>query len=362
MNTDSRNLMTENEKQLKSMIRMVTPPDFTFAEKAQKRWNNIAHPLHSLGKLEDLVIRAAAIQGTDQVQFEKKCLVVMCADNGVVEEGVTQTGQEVTAAVAENFLIDKASAAILCKKAGAAILPIDIGVARETSLRNMKIAPGTRNMAKEPAMTRDEALRSILTGIQLAGELKEKGYHVLATGEMGIGNTTTSSAVSCVLLGKDPEEMTGRGAGLSSVGLRRKTEVIRSSIALHRPDPQDPVDVLSKVGGFDIGGMAGIFIGGALYHLPVVIDGFISGTAALLAARLCPEAVSYMIASHVSKEPAAVQILEALNLEAHLTCDMCLGEGSGAVVLFPVMDMALEVYRRMSTFEEDDINAYEELK
>jgi nicotinate-nucleotide--dimethylbenzimidazole phosphoribosyltransferase len=168
--------------------------------------------------------------------------------------------------------------------------------------------------------------------------------------------------VSCVLLGKDPEEMTGRGAGLSYAGLRRKIEVIRSSIALHRPDPQDPVDVLSKVGGFDIGGMAGIFIGGALYHLPVVIDGFISGTAALLAARLCPEAVSYMIASHVSKEPAAVQILEALNLEAHLTCDMCLGEGSGAVVLFPVMDMALEVYRRMSTFEEDDISAYEELK
>nr|WP_051527074.1 nicotinate-nucleotide--dimethylbenzimidazole phosphoribosyltransferase [[Eubacterium] cellulosolvens] len=344
------------------MIRMVTPPDFTFAKKAQDRWNSIAHPLHSLGKLEDLVIRAAGIQGSDHVHFERKCLIVLCADNGVVEEGVTQTGQEVTAAVAENFLSCRTSAAILCKKAGADILPVDIGVARDTALRKMKIAYGTKNMAKEPAMTRDEAVRSILTGIRLAGEKKAEGYHVLATGEMGIGNTTTSSAVSSVLLGKDPEVMTGKGAGLTSEGLIRKTSVIRASIALHRPDPEDPIDVLSKVGGFDIGGMAGVFIGGALHHMPVVIDGFISGTAALLAARLCPEARNYMIASHVSKEPAARMILEALDLSAHLTCDMCLGEGSGAVVLFPVMDMALEVYRRMSTFEEEDITAYEELK
>jgi nicotinate-nucleotide--dimethylbenzimidazole phosphoribosyltransferase len=226
----------------------------------------------------------------------------------------------------------------------------------------MKIAYGTKNMAKQPAMTRDEAVRSLLAGISLAKEMKEKGFHVLATGEMGIGNTTTSSAVASVLLDKDPAVMTGRGAGLTSEGLKRKTEVIAAAIALHRPDPADPVDVLANVGGFDLGGMAGIFLGGALYHMPVVIDGFISGTAALLAARLCPAAAGYMIASHVSKEPAAHMVLEALHLEPHLICDMCLGEGSGAVVLFPIMDMALEVYRKMSTFEEDDIPAYEELR
>lgn len=210
-------------------------------------------------------------------------------------------------------------------------------------------------------MTREQAVRGILTGVQIAEELKAQGYEVLATGEMGIGNTTSSSAMAAVLLHKEAEEVTGRGAGLSSDGLSRKISAIRQAIRLHRPDPEDGVDVLAKVGGFDIAGMVGVFLGGARCGMPVVIDGFISGVAALCAVRLCPAAADYMVASHVSKEPAAQMLLEALGKEPFLTCDMCLGEGSGAVMLFPLLDMAAAVYNSMSTFEENAIENYQPL-
>ena len=285
----------------------------------------------------------------------------MCADNGVVEEGVTQTGQEVTAIVAENFLSGETSAAIMCKKAGARILPIDIGMAGKTKVPDHKVACGTRNFAKEPAMTREQALQSILTGVRIVEEQKRAGVELLATGEMGIGNTTTSSAVLAALLQIDPEKVTGRGAGLTSAGLSRKIQVIRQALALHKPDANDPVDVLAKVGGFDIGGLAGVCLGAAKMRLPVLIDGFISGTAALLACRLCPEAKEYMIASHKSKEPGMQILLEALGLSASLDCDMCLGEGTGAVAFFPVLDMAAAVYRQMSTFADIQVEEYQEL-
>ncbi len=352
----------DTEKQLETWIGMIGPADRTAIKDAQKRWDSIAKPLHSLGLLEDAVIKMAGISKTANVRIDKKALVVMCADNGVVAEGVTQTGQEVTAIVAENFLTCESSAAIMCKTAGVDIFPVDIGIARDTLVPDYKIAYGTKNLAKEPAMTRDEAVRAVLTGIGIVKERKEEGYDILATGEMGIGNTTTSSAVAAVLLDKPAETLTGRGAGLSGEGLRRKKEVIAKALALHKPDRKDSLDVLSKVGGFDLAGLAGVFLGGAVYRMPIVIDGFISAAAALLAVNMCGLAKEYMIASHVSREPGMQLILDELGLRASLSCGMCLGEGTGAVAFLPVLGMAVEVYRRMGTFSDNQIEDYKDLE
>ncbi|MBS6196239.1 MAG: nicotinate-nucleotide--dimethylbenzimidazole phosphoribosyltransferase [Clostridiales bacterium] len=343
---------------LEQALKQIRPADTEAMERAVKHWNNIAIPLHSLGRLQDTVVRIAGMTGKEQVDLKKKGLVVMCADNGVVEEGVTQSGQEVTLIVSENFLQEKATASILCKKAGADIFPVDIGIASDSKIINRKIAYGTKNMAKEAAMTREEAVKAVEVGISMAEELKEKGYGILATGEMGIGNTTTSSAVTSVLLDAEPETVTGRGAGLSQTGLSKKVETIRKAIALHQPEKEDVLDVLSKVGGFDIAGMAGVFIGGAACQIPVVADGFISCVAALCAIRMCPDIKDYIITSHKSKEPAANMILEALEIPVFLDCDMCLGEGTGAVSIFPLLDMALSVYNSMSTFADNDMDNY----
>ena len=286
----------------------------------------------------------------------------MCADNGVVEEGVTQTGQEVTAIVAENFLSGDTSACVMCRQCGTDVFPVDVGMVVNTKVpTDLKVAMGTKNMTKEPAMTREEAVKGLEAGIEMVRRLKEKGYTLLATGEMGIGNTTTSSAVASVLLDEPVEKMTGRGAGLSSEGLNRKIAAIKKAVEVNKPDPSDAVDVLAKVGGFDIAGMAGVFLGGAALRVPVVIDGFISCVSALIAKRICPTAGDYMIASHVSKEPAARLLLEALEKEAVIHGDMCLGEGSGAVALFPYIDMGIAVYESMSTFEDIHVEQYEEL-
>lgn len=341
-------------------IKEIRPSDKSAGKAAADRWNAVAHPLHSLGNLEDIVIQIAQIQGTDRVSIEKKALVIMCSDNGIVEEGVTQTGQEVTAIVSENFLQEKASAAIMCRCAGADIFPIDIGIARDTCIENRKVSYGTKNFAIEPAMTREETLRAMETGFEIVKELKEKGYQIIATGEMGIGNTTTSSAVVSVLLEKEPEEVTGRGAGLSDEGLYKKIKVIKEAKETYSLQKDDPINVLSKVGGLDLAGLTGVFLGGAYYHVPVVLDGFISSAAALVAQCICQHAREYMIASHVSREPAARMLLTELGLTASLECNMRLGEGTGAVAFFPVMDMGVAVYRSMSTFDENLIDQYKE--
>ena len=342
-------------------IEKIKPLDSPSMEAAKNRWDSIAHPLHSLGLMEDLVVQIAGIGRSQEIHIEKKALVSMCADNGVVEEGVTQSGQEITALVAENFLKNQATSSLFCKQVGADLIPIDIGMVTDTIVPRKKVAYGTKNMAKEPAMTYEQAIQSIEVGIQTVEELKEKGYGLLATGEMGIGNTTTSSAIMTVLLDQPVEVVTGRGAGLSSAGLEKKIWAIRQAIQMHKPNPADPVDVLAKVGGFDIGGLIGVFLGGAALEIPVVIDGFISGAAAVAAARICPQAKDYMIASHVSKEPAAHMILDALEKEAFLHGNMCLGEGTGAVALFPLLDMAVDVYEKMSTFCDNDMEEYKPL-
>lgn len=348
---------------LEEALKQITPLDEEAMEAARVHWNTIAKPLHSLGKLEDLVVQIAGITKNPDVHIEKRALVAMCADNGVVEEGVTQSGQEVTAIVAENFLKAETTSCIMAEKCGADVYPVDIGMAVDTKVRtDLKVAYGTKNMTKMPAMTREEAVKAIEAGIAMAVELKEKGYDILATGEMGIGNTTTSSAVASVFMEEPVEKMTGRGAGLTSEGLSRKIEAIKKAVALNKPDKTDAIDVLSKVGGFDIAGMTGVFLGGAALHMPVLMDGFISCVAALAAISICPEASGYMIATHVSKEPAAHLILERLHKTAVIHGDMCLGEGTGAIALLPILDLGIAVYHSMSTFEEIHVEQYEELK
>ena len=329
---------------------------------AKQHWDGLGKPLGSLGRLEKALIQIAGIQRTGDVHIDRKALVIMCADNGVVEEGVTQCGQEVTATVAENFLDEKSCVAIMCRRAGTKICPVDIGMAVDTPrVEKRKIAYGTKNMAKEPAMTREQAVAAIEVGIAKAEELHAQGYEMLATGEMGIGNTTTSSAMTAVYLGLDVETVTGRGAGLSSHGLQRKIHAIKQAIAVNQPDPEDPLDVLAKVGGLDIAGMCGLFLGGAAQQMPVVMDGFISQVAALTAMRLVPECADYILASHVSEEPGANILLKALEKDAFLTCGMRLGEGSGAVALFPILDFASDIYHKMSTFVQADIVEYQPL-
>ena len=349
---------------LDQVIAGITPADTAGMERAKARWDSIAKPLGSLGALEEAVIRIAGMTGSAEVDISKRAVVVMCADNGVVAQGVTQTGQEVTAIVAENMSTGDTSVCAMARSAGAEVVPVDIGTAVPlTGARIVQrcVRRGTADMTRGPAMSREEAVQAVLTGVETARELCAGGVHLLATGEMGIGNTTTSSAVAAVLLGQEPVVMTGRGAGLSDAGLQKKIHAIETAVAVNRPDPADVLDVLHKVGGLDIAGLAGVFLGGALCHTPVLVDGFISSVAALVAARLCPACKDYMLGSHASEEPASRLVLSELGLRPFLYAGMRLGEGTGAVAVMPLLDMGLAVYREMATFEDTNIEAYQPL-
>lgn len=346
---------------LNEALNLIEAIDEIARKECIRRWDSIAKPLHSLGKLEDGIAQIAGIIGTHQVKLDKKALVIMCADNGVVAEGVAQAGSEITALVAENFLSMNSSVCIMAEQIGVDVFPIDIGMNKDTKVPSRKVAYGTKNMLHEPAMTKEQAIRAIEVGINIVFELKEKGYQMIATGEMGIGNTTTSSAMASVLLDVPVEEVTGKGAGLSAGGLEHKIDVIKSSIGHHKPEKENPIDVLSKVGGYDIAGLIGLYIGGAAARVPIVMDGFISSVAALAAIRMKPSIFHYLMPSHVSKETAGKMLLDAIGVEPFITCDMCLGEGTGAVALIPLLTMGLAVYNQMSTFEEIDMEAYQPL-
>ncbi len=353
---------------LAEALAQIKPADAAMAAAARGRWNSLAKPLYSLGLLEEAICRAAAAQDNVRVKLDKPALAIMCADNGVVAEGVSQVGQEVTATVTENFVRHATSVAIMSARAGVDIFPVDIGVnydfpaeVHNLGLIDRKLAYGTKNMVQEPAMTEAEAEKAVEVGLNLAVALVEKGYNVLATGEMGIGNTTTSSAILAVLLNEPVEKMTGIGSGLTRAGIKRKQQAITRAIQLHRPDEKKPLEVLAKLGGLDIAGLVGVFLGGALMRVPVLIDGVISGAAALLAQRICPAAADYMIASHCSKEPSGQLILQALGLRPIIQADMCLGEGTGAVAALPVLQLALAVYDEMGTFQETHIEDYNDL-
>lgn len=331
---------------------------------AEKRFQTLAIPLGSLGLLEDAVVQLAGIQRTVKPTIERRAAVVFCADNGVVAQGVTQCGSEVTATVAENMNDGVSAVCLMSARLGIDVFPVDIGVAREVRGENIirrKLMPGTYDMTERPAIPRDICVKAIETGIEMAEMCAEKGFGILCAGEMGIGNTTTTAAVTAAFLELPPEEVVGRGAGLSSEGLARKTDAVRRALALHRPDPSDPVDVLSKVGGLDIAGMTGLFLGGALCGVPVVMDGVISTVSALAAVRLCPLVNGYILPSHCSAEPAGARLLDALGAKPFLTTGMRLGEGTGAVAAVGLLDLALEVYHKMASFDDAGIEAYQPL-
>ncbi len=350
--------MTEPE--LNQLLSTITPPDEAARAAAHAHWASLAKPLGGLGALETLLEEAAALTGTAQLDFSRRAVLVLCADNGVVAQGVSQTDQSVTRAVAENLAARRTSVCQMAKTARCEVVPVDMGMAGDSvpGVVNCRIAAGTQDFTQGPAMTRAEAIGAIAAGIALVRAQKAQGVQLLATGEMGIGNTTTSSAVAAVLLGQPIETMTGRGAGLSDEGLARKIDAIHRGIAVNTPDAADPLDVLAKLGGFDLAGLCGVFLGGALEGIPVLMDGFISGVAALCAVRLCPAAAKAVFASHCSSEPAARLVLEALGKAPLLTAGLHLGEGTGAVASIPLWDMALAVYDHCYSFAEGGITPY----
>lgn len=349
---------------LTKLLETIRPLDENAMESARLHWDAIAKPLHSLGRLEDMIVQLAGICENPVPAPRKKAVLIFCADNGIVAEGVTQTTQDVTAAVTQNFAKGIASVNALSRICGTEAFPVDIGVAQALDcpgVLNRKVAFGTQNFAHGPAMRRDEAEQAVCTGIDLVQEKAAEGYNLIVTGEMGIGNTTTSSAVFSVLQGLPPEQVTGRGAGLSDAGLQHKIQVISRAVAALQPDPGDVLDVLSKVGGFDVCGMMGAFLGGAICRVPVLVDGFISAVAANCAVRLCPACRDYIFASHCSKEPAGKMALDALHLRAYLDCEMCLGEGTGGVIAAKLFDFALAAYDEIAGFDAVGIDPYQPL-
>ena len=335
---------------------LVTPLDEAAMTAALQRQAQLAKPPGSLGRLEDLSVRLAGITGKVHNKIEKKHLLVFAADNGVVAEGVSSAPQSVTLMQTVNLTRHKTGASVLCNHFGCQITVCDVGVnadIKEPKVVNKKIAYGTQNIVNGPAMTRQQALQAIMTGMELA---QQTDADVIGIGEMGIGNTTTSSAVLSVLLDADVEAVTGRGGGITDAGFRKKKQVIQRAIAVNQPDKNDVVDVLAKVGGFDLAAMCGAFIGAAATHRPVVIDGFISAVAALCAYKLCPNAVQYFIPSHASFEIGYKLAMDAMGLQPLFQLDMRLGEGSGCPLAFEVLSAACAVLNDMATFDQAGID------
>lgn len=340
------------------MIKTAVFSEEAFAA-AQRHWDAVAKPLGALGQFERIIAQIAAIQGTAEVRLLPRCALVFCADHGVVAQGVSQSGSDVTARVAAAVAQGTSNVNLMAQAAQTAVFAVDMGMAQPVDgVIDRRQGCGTADFTQGPAMTRAQAESALQAGIDLVRARKAQGDRLIATGEMGIGNTTAAAALASVLLHQPPARLTGRGAGLSDAGLARKRAAIEGAITRNQPDANDPLDVLAKLGGFEIAGMAGAFLGGAIHGVPVVIDGMISAVSALIAARLCPKARRFMLASHVSREPASTLILRELGLSPVLQADLALGEGTGAVMLFPLLDMALRVYDGSHTFDSLGMAAY----
>lgn len=347
---------------LRRLVADIGHADEDAAQKARECWDGLAKPLDGLGMIEDAICRIAAAQGSHQVRAARRMVAVFCADNGVVVQGVSQSGPEVTSSVARGLCDRNTSVCVMAHAAHCAVVPVDVGMLEdldEPGLLRSKTACGTGDISAGPAMSRVQAAQAILVGACVARAAALAGVDLLLAGEMGIANTTTSAAVATALLGGDPERLTGRGAGLSSEGLARKVSAIRRALEVNRPDAGDPLDVIAKVGGFDIAALCGFYLGAAAEKRPAILDGFISCVAALCAVRMAPDVRGYLLASHVSAEPAAAEVLGALDIEAPLHARLHLGEGTGAVALLPLIDLGLAVYGDSRTFSTAGIDAYE---
>ncbi|MCR4924320.1 MAG: nicotinate-nucleotide--dimethylbenzimidazole phosphoribosyltransferase [Lachnospiraceae bacterium] len=363
----------ENLYKLEKVIKGIKAPDNEVFMESRKHWDSLAKPLHSLGDLEDIISKIASIKGDLDISLEKALLLVYCSDNGVIEEGVSQSDSGVTLKVAKAIAAGNSTVNHLAGEKRIDILAVDVGMKHEAegevsdlssilkgekAILKRRIGSGSKNFLKEPAMTRDECIKALITGIDLVEALKKEGYDILLTGEMGIGNTTTQTALTSVLLKKDPEFFTGPGAGLDKEGMKRKLKTIRQGISLYSPDPSDPIDLMAKLGGFDIAALCGSFLGAAYYKLPVIIDGVITLAAALCAKSLAKKSVDYMIASHKSGVAGIEEIFKELKLKPVIDANMHLGEGGGGVMLIPLLDSALRLYKSGHYFSELGIEPY----
>lgn len=362
------------------MIDMIGPTDKEAAAMARARWDSLGKPLRSFGKLEEAIIRMAAITGDPEVSMDRRAVAVMCGDHGVTAEGVTQTGSEVTRTVAENMTQGRASINIIAREAGADVYVVDIGMdcpAYENTeivtgkMINRKVARGTGDIVKEPAMTQEQCAQAMLTGIEIATKLAAMDYNVICLGEMGIGNTTPSSAIISTVLDLPPLECTGRGAGLSDEDYKKKVVAVTSAIARYWKTTEDNeipkdrhysaqlgLEVMAQLGGYELAGMAGLCFGAAINRVPVIVDGFISQAAVLCARLMVPVMPEYLLASHNSAEPAGQRVLSALGLSPVIDAGMFCGEGTGAAMAMKLYAMGLAEYERMGTFHDINVEQY----
>ena len=367
-----------SEKKLKRLLGEVKGADPDALREAAAYVQSLAAPPGSLGKLADAAVQLAGITGKVKNTVARRRIIVMCADNGVAKEGVSVTPQIVTLSQAVNMTRHLTGMSSLAAHFGDEVEVVDVGIATPYEEQGVKIVqrrirPGTGNILKEPAMSREEALEAILVGIERAGKAKEDGIDVIGAGEMGIGNTTTSSAVLSALTGLKVEEVTGRGGGLTDEAFARKKEVIGRALELHGlkrdssgesdhgspREESDPIDVIAKVGGLDIAAMCGVYLGAAIYRIPVIMDGMISAAAALIAEMIVPGTKEYMLASHIGKEAGMKCVLEELKLKAVIDAELKLGEGTGALMMIPLLDMAADLYRNGTSFDEIELQQYE---
>ena len=345
---------------IESLISRIQPLDQTAMKAARARQDVLTKPQGSLGRLESLSIQLAGITGQARPRIEHKVVTVMAGDHGVVEEGVSAFPQEVTPQMVLNFLRGGAAINVLAKHVGARVVIVDMGVAApmepHPQLVNRRVAAGTANIARGPAMTRAQAEESILNGVDVVEAEISRGLDILATGDMGIGNTTPSAAIACLVTRRSANEIVGRGTGIDNEGLRRKVLAVENALKVNHPDPQDGLDILSKVGGFEIGGLAGAILGAAANRRPVVIDGFISTAAAIVAATLAPQVRDYLIAAHCSQELGHRLMMDWLGVQPLLDMHMRLGEGTGAALAMSLVEASCKILDEMATFGEAGVS------
>ncbi len=349
---------------IEETIAQIRPLDEEAMKKARERQDFLTKPRGSLGMLEEMSIKIAGIKGTVMPEIQRKVIFTMAGDHGVVQEGVSAFPQEVTSQMVFNFIAGGAGINVLARHAGAEVVVVDMGVAYDfesnSKLVNKKIAKGTKNMAKGPAMSRDEALRAIEAGIDVfEEEFAKRPIDIVGIGDMGIGNTTPSSAIVAAISGKDVREITGKGTGINGQVFENKVNVIKKALEVNKPDNTDPIDVLSKVGGFEIGGLAGVCLAAAAKRAPIVIDGFIATAGALIAGEIAPPVRDYMIAAHKSVEAGHITMLEHLGLRPLLDLDMRLGEGTGAALGIYIVEAGVRVLNEMATFAEAEVSERE---
>lgn len=342
-------------KKLKQTLQKIESVDLNTMKAAEKRLDQLTKPKGSLGKLENLAVKLTGIRSELYPSFENKTHIVMAADHGVVEEGVSPCAREITTQMVNNFLNQGAAINVLAKQVGAELKIVDIGMVDDLEAETLivkKIKNGTNNLAKEKAMSKKEAISALEVGIEIAEEAIKAGTEVLGIGEMGIGNTTPSSAIIAAITGAPLKEIVGFGSGLDAAGVKNKIKVIKTALEINKIDLDDGIDILAAVGGLEIAGMTGVILGAAANKVPVVMDGLISGAAALIAQKLEPETVNYLIPSHSSVEPGHKTIYKKLGLSPFLDLDMRLGEGTGAVLAMPFLDTSISILKEMATFSE----------